>query len=125
MDAKVGRKSSSPSSTSKENQTSSRCWSWRLEGSAHQQEAEKERLQRDGCLVHLYAGEAEGITLARAWKQEGGDVNKLLAAGVGLEAWGRAARCSSQSGCIHRWTQLQDTICPSSLSQDQCSATSE
>ena len=82
MDAKVGRKSSSPSSTSKENQRSSRCWSWRLEGSAHQQEAEKERLQRDGCLVHLYAGEAEGFTPARAWKQQGGDVNNDLSFGT-------------------------------------------
>ena len=39
---------------------------------------QRKRLQRDGCLVHLYAGEAEGFTPARAWKQQGGDVNKLL-----------------------------------------------
>ena len=39
---------------------------------------QRKRLQRDGCIVHLYAGEDEGFTLARAWKQQGGDTNKLL-----------------------------------------------
>ena len=40
----------------------------------------RKRLQRDGCLVHLYAGssDSEGFTLSRAWKQQGGDEGRLL-----------------------------------------------
>ena len=39
---------------------------------------QRKRLQRDGFLVHLYAGESEGFTLSRAWKQQGGQENHLL-----------------------------------------------
>ena len=33
---------------------------------------QRKRLQRDSCLVHLYAGEDDGFTLFRALKQQGG-----------------------------------------------------
>ena len=35
-------------------------------------------MRRDGFICHLYAGEEEGFTLARAWKQAGGGENELL-----------------------------------------------
>ena len=39
---------------------------------------QRKRLQRDSCLVHLYAGEDDGFTLFRALKQQGGNTNQLL-----------------------------------------------
>ena len=39
---------------------------------------QRKRLQRDGFLVHLHAGESEGFTLSRAWKQQGGNETHLL-----------------------------------------------
>ena len=39
---------------------------------------QRKRLQRDGFLLHLYAGEQEGLTLSRAWKQPGGMETQLL-----------------------------------------------
>ena len=38
---------------------------------------QRKRLQRDGCLVHLYAEEDDGFTLSRALKQQGGETNQL------------------------------------------------
>ena len=38
----------------------------------------RKRLQRDGFLLHLYAGEDSGFTLSRAFKQVGGDPTRLL-----------------------------------------------
>lgn len=35
-------------------------------------------MKRDGFICHLYAGEEEGFTLQRAWKQVGGDEKELL-----------------------------------------------
>ena len=39
---------------------------------------QRKRLQRDGFLAHLHAGESEGFTLSRAWKQQGGNQTHLL-----------------------------------------------
>ena len=38
----------------------------------------RKRLQRDGMLLHLYAGEETGFTLSRAYKQVGGNPTRLL-----------------------------------------------
>ena len=38
----------------------------------------RKAMKRDGFICHLYAGEEEGFTLARAWKQAGGGENELL-----------------------------------------------
>ena len=38
----------------------------------------RKRLQRDGFIAHLFAGEDAGFTLARAWHQQGGDSHSLL-----------------------------------------------
>eukprot|EP00438_Fugacium_kawagutii_P013287 Skav225459 [mRNA] locus=scaffold881:75571:82572:- [translate_table: standard] len=38
----------------------------------------RKRLQRDGMIAHLYAGEDEGFTLTQAWRQLGGREQKLL-----------------------------------------------
>ena len=38
----------------------------------------RKKAQRDGLHVHLYAGESDGFTLERAWKQSGGKVEDLL-----------------------------------------------
>ena len=35
-------------------------------------------MQRDGFMVHLFAGEDSGFTLARAWQQQGGQASSLL-----------------------------------------------
>jgi len=39
---------------------------------------QRKNLQRDGCLVHLYAGEDDGFSLSRILKQQGGDTNQIL-----------------------------------------------
>ena len=38
----------------------------------------RKRMQRDGFMVHLFAGEDSGFTLARAWQQQGGQASSLL-----------------------------------------------
>ena len=38
----------------------------------------RKAMKRDGFICHLYAGEEEGFTLQRAWKQVGGDEKELL-----------------------------------------------
>lgn len=35
-------------------------------------------LERDGVILHLYSGDENGLTLARAWKQIGGEEKHLL-----------------------------------------------
>ena len=37
----------------------------------------RKAMKRDGFVCHLYAGEEEGFTLVRAWKQVGGGENEL------------------------------------------------
>ena len=39
---------------------------------------QRKRLQRDGFIAHVYAGESDGFTLGRSWKQFNGDPNQLL-----------------------------------------------
>ena len=43
---------------------------------------QRKRLQRDGCLVYLYAREDDGFTLLRALKQQGGDTNHFFEIGL-------------------------------------------
>ena len=38
----------------------------------------RKRMQRDGFIAHLFAGEDTGFTLARAWHQQGGNGHSLL-----------------------------------------------
>ena len=38
----------------------------------------RKKWRRDGLMVHLYAGPDSGFTLAHAWRQLGGEVDKLL-----------------------------------------------
>ena len=38
----------------------------------------RRRAQREGLIIHLYAGEEEGFTLERSWKQAGGNLDDLL-----------------------------------------------
>ena len=38
----------------------------------------RKRMQRDGFMAHLSAGEDSGFTLARAWQQQGGQASYLL-----------------------------------------------
>ena len=38
----------------------------------------RKKAQRDGLIVHLFAGEEEGFTLKRAFQQQGGDPESLL-----------------------------------------------
>ncbi|CAL1154816.1 unnamed protein product [Cladocopium goreaui] len=39
---------------------------------------QRRRLQRDGFIAHLYAGESEGFTLTRAYQQQGGNPADIL-----------------------------------------------
>ena len=39
---------------------------------------QRKRLQKDGFIAHIYAGEETGFTLSRSWKQLHGDPNQLL-----------------------------------------------
>ena len=38
----------------------------------------KKKLRRDGVVVHLYAGEAEGFSLSRSFQQQGGETWRLM-----------------------------------------------
>ena len=38
----------------------------------------RKRLQKDGFIAHIYAGEEKGFTLSRSWKQHNGNPNHLL-----------------------------------------------
>ena len=38
----------------------------------------RKRMQRDGFIAHLFAGEDTGFTLARVWHQQGGNGHSLL-----------------------------------------------
>ena len=49
-------------------------------------------MQEEGFIAHLYAGEADGYSLSRAFKEVGGDNNLLLEIDLKREVLGRDGR---------------------------------
>ena len=52
----------------------------------------RKKMQEEGFIAHLYAGEADGYSLSRAFKEVGGDNNLLLEIDLKREVLGRDGR---------------------------------
>ena len=64
-------------------------------------------MKKDGFICHLHAGEEEGFTLARAWKQVGGGEKEMLELDIRRALWARTLNSSEQSSNIRCWVSLE------------------